>query len=110
MFSPVVARTARIHGVDTLSSHECRRNGLSDDVQLSWAASEGRCVVTENYSDFIRLASEYHDRDEAHSGIVLVSRSMSRTVGPLVAALTRLNALYPDGLPPHTILWLEPVS
>lgn len=110
MFPPVIARAARARGIDILSSHECSRNGLSDDAQLAWAADEGRCVITENYSDFMRLASEYQDRDAGHAGIVLVSRSMSHTVGPLVAAVVRFDALYPDGLPPHTILWLNPAS
>ena len=53
--SPRIAVIARGLGLDVVSAIELGNLGLADEEQLSLAARDGRCVVTQNRADFIRL-------------------------------------------------------
>lgn len=57
----------------------------SDEMQLLAAASQGRCIVTYNVGDFVRLARRIPD----HAGIVLVTRP-DWTLSGLIAALDHM--------------------
>lgn len=55
--SPRIAEIARGLGVDVTSVIERGTVGLSDEEQLSAAAEEGRCLVTQDRADFIVLTT-----------------------------------------------------
>lgn len=57
----------------------------SDEEQLLGATAQGRCILTFNAKDFVRLAGRY----PAHGGIILASQQ-SFTLSELVDALDRL--------------------
>jgi hypothetical protein len=107
--SDIIAVIARRRGVDVISSHECGRNGLTDEQQLLHAAAEGRAVISRNYDDFNRLSRRFLERGLPHAGVVLVPRSMpNRHYSAIAAAIVRFDALHPDGIPPYGLMWLEP--
>jgi predicted nuclease of predicted toxin-antitoxin system len=60
----------------------------SDETQLLAATSQGRCIITYNVGDFVRLAR----RIPNHAGIVLVTRP-DWTLSGLITALDRLLAI-----------------
>ena len=58
--SPRVAQILREKGFDVVSSHEVGNDGLSDEEQLSYAAKEGRHLVTYNVRDYLALADRWY--------------------------------------------------
>jgi hypothetical protein len=57
----------------------------TDERQLLNAAAQGRCILTSNIKDFVRLAAHHPE----HSGIILASQNRW-TLPELIAALDRL--------------------
>src|SRR5947209_15832951 len=50
-----IAILLRTLGIDAISSHECGNNGLSDEMQLAFAISQERCIITQDVGDFPEL-------------------------------------------------------
>lgn len=69
--TPKLARLLREHGYDVLSAHEVGNVELSDPEQMSFAASQGRALLTCNAQDFTPLFEEYWDADQEHSGVIV---------------------------------------
>lgn len=92
MWPGSVAEQLRQRGHDVVAVVERPDlRGQPDDVVFATAQVEGRAVVTENVSDFLRLAAGASH----HAGLVLTSnrrfpRGDARTIGRLVAALEAL--------------------
>ncbi|GAB1691459.1 DUF5615 family PIN-like protein [Krasilnikovia sp. M28-CT-15] len=86
MYPPALAQRLRGHGHDVVAvlDVEVGLASKTDDDVLAWAARNHRCVVTENVSDFARLAQQGF----AHAGIVFVS---SRRFPRTAAGLDRLE-------------------
>lgn len=74
--SPAVAVVARGLGLEVLSVHEVARTGLSDEDQLSYAAGQGRVLVTRNRDDFVALTRSFFATMRSHGGILVVPRSL----------------------------------
>jgi uncharacterized protein with PIN domain len=107
MYPPPLARRLRTDGHDVVAvlDVEVGLASKSDEDVLAWAARNKRCVVTENVSDFARLAQQ----GVSHCGLIFVSgRRFPRTA----AGLHRLGdalgkALSGDRLPGDDgIVWL----
>jgi hypothetical protein len=102
---------ARNLGVDVTSSHECGRDGLSDQEQLRLAAQEGRCVVTRNRDDFTALTVLFFENQWAHAGVLIVP---PRLMGAGAVAVAHTLAAYarehPGGVPSYTIDYLHPAT
>jgi hypothetical protein len=107
MYPPSLAQRLRDHGHDAVAVLDIEV-GLafrSDDDVLAWAARNGRCVVTENVSDFARLANI----GAPHAGIVFVS---SQRFPRTRTGLTRIGdaldaAMTAKQLPPTGgVIWL----
>ncbi|MBI4202304.1 MAG: DUF5615 family PIN-like protein [Chloroflexi bacterium] len=102
--SPVVAALLRAQGIDALNVHEAGARGFSDKEQLQQAAQEGRCMVTRNRDDFIRLTLQWFTDQRPHFGLLIVPYSIppdrfSALAGVLVAYAEE----HPEGLSPYTV-------
>jgi hypothetical protein len=111
MYPPALAQRLRDAGHDVLAVLDVQvgLGSRSDDDVLAWAARNDRCVVTENVSDFARLAA----LGVAHAGIVLVSpQRFPRTASGLHRIGAALEAvLNAKGLPPPGgVIWLSPLT
>ncbi|MCP2327524.1 putative nuclease of putative toxin-antitoxin system [Hamadaea flava] len=107
MYPPALAKRLRDKGHDVLAALDVEVGlaSRSDDDVLAWAARNNRCVVTENVSDFARLAAQ----GAAHAGIVFVSaQRFPRTSNGLVRLGDALEALLAEKhLPgPDGVIWL----
>lgn len=108
MYPALVAAMVRRAGVDMISAHECGREGMTDHGILLLAAREGRCVVTENHGDFLRLTGVFYEQHLPHAGVILIPSHVGHhRYGLLAAALVRFAQEHPDGLQPYEIRWLN---
>ena len=80
-----VAIGLRLRGFDVSVSNDAGLLGASDDVQLAYATSENRLLVTHD-DDFLRL----HAGGVIHAGIAY-TRASKRTIGQLVLKLAALG-------------------
>lgn len=107
--SPRIAAIARRYGVDVISSRECGNVGKSDDHHLTYASSEGRAVVTRNYSDFASFTTEFQRLGRQHAGVIFVPPSLpGNQFDQIARALVAFDRAWPDGVPPYYIDWLHP--
>jgi hypothetical protein len=105
--SPDIAVAGRACGLDIVSAYERDARGLSDEEQLRRAAAEGRCIVTFNRNDFLRLTRRAFDASGPHCGVLIVPpRFRYEQYGSLSQALVVHAAKFPDGLPPYTFAFL----
>jgi uncharacterized protein DUF5615 len=109
MYPPALAKRLRDKGHDVLAALDVEVGpaSRSDDDVLAWAARNNRCVVTENVSDFARLAAQ----GATHAGLIFVSsQRFPRTANGLVRLGDALEALLAaDQLPgPDAVMWLAP--
>ncbi len=60
-------------GHDVLTTHDVGKSnqGIEDDVVLRFAVESGRCVVTINRKDFMRLHRSFPD----HAGIIICTEN-----------------------------------
>jgi hypothetical protein len=109
-YSDVIAEICRRRGVDTITTHEARRDSFLDDAQLLFAGEQGRAMVTANREDFEYWTEQFRVRGLPHAGVVLVPPSIQGNEYSVIAeGLIYLASLYPDGLPPYTVIWLPRV-
>ena len=74
----------------------------SDERQLLEASARGRCILTHNISDFMRLAQMVPD----HGGIVLAHQT-GWTPSELIAALNRMLTETDASDWPGQVRWLN---
>ena len=109
LFSPVTAALLCAQGIDAVSALELGRSGTPDSVHLLFAAQEQRAVVTRNYSHFTNLTVQFSEMGYPHAGVILVPAALpNEDFGGVAAALIRFAHDHPDGIPPCSILWLQP--
>jgi predicted nuclease of predicted toxin-antitoxin system len=103
-----VAEIARRSGVDVSTTQEHGRNGAPDEDQLVHATELGRCIVTRNRRDFMRLARIYATEGRDHAGILLVPTSIENDdfVG-LARAIVRYNREHPEDMPAGMLDYLR---
>lgn len=109
--SPIIAGIARGLGVDIVTSRDAGMNGAGDDVQLRFAAEQGRCVVTEDGDDFQRETKAFMDAGWPHAGVLCLPRSMRPNDFRRVAeAIQHYGYERPDDAPPYFVDYLRSPS
>lgn len=102
--SPRLSTQLQRYGFDVISTHEAGLVSEDDDVQLAYASSEQRAIVTFNFRDFVALHEQYLAGEEEHWGIIL---STEETFSVLMHRLLRLlNTLSAEDLK-NQIRWLN---
>lgn len=93
MWSPEIARQlrGRNHDVEAVAERHDLRS-LTDFALIAVARSEQRVIVTENVTDFRRIARALIVVGEKHAGLIFTTNSRfprhdARTLGRLVSAL-----------------------
>ena len=105
--SPKVAVILRKKGMDALSAHETGMLEASDEEQLSFAAAEGRVMVTRNREDFITLTVQFFEALKPHNGLIIVPHTLPGSeFSRLSSLLANFSKDYPHGLQPYTIEFL----
>ncbi len=106
--SPKVSEILRKKGTDAVSAHETGMLEASDDEQLSFAAADGRTMVTRNRDDFITLTVQFFNDLKPHRGLIIVPHTIPGSeFSKLAALLVRFSTNYPQGLEPYTIEFLS---
>lgn len=62
--------------------------GTDDFDQQTWAAQEGRVLISFNVGDFARLHHEWLVKGRSHAGLVV---SRQRPIGDMVRRVVRLG-------------------
>jgi predicted nuclease of predicted toxin-antitoxin system len=108
MLSSVIADLTRRGGIDTVALHEVGQEGARDRGVLSFAAREGRCLVTVNHRDFTSITTEFFEQGLPHAGVLLIAGSVpTNAYAAIAAALIRFAQENPDGLQPYEVRWLH---
>lgn len=95
MYPPALAEALRAAGIDVSTAAERGLAGRSDPDVLAAAATDGYVLLTENVSDFTRIAGERLTAGEHHAGVLIAlsSRFSRRPSGiPKIAAAVRAVA------------------
>ena len=102
---------ARLLGLDVISTRESGRLGSTDEQQLLFAAQEGRCLVTQNFTDFYRLTRSFSAAGLPHMGVLFISHSLQADdYGSVARALVAYDQQHSDGMPPYMVDYLHPVA
>ncbi|MDO8445552.1 MAG: DUF5615 family PIN-like protein [Deltaproteobacteria bacterium] len=74
--SPKIAEILKKHRIDAVSAHDVGMIQASDMDQLEYASSKGRCLVTRNRNDFIRLTVQFFNEHRPHAGILIIPHTL----------------------------------
>lgn len=80
----------RQKSIDIISVNEAKTQGYSDEQQLIWARDHQRVLYSHNVGDFYQLHSQWLQKNQNHSGILLLSQGF--TIGDQIRAITGLIA------------------
>jgi hypothetical protein len=88
--SAFVATLLRSRGLDVTTVPEQATLGKTDNEQLEFATSIGRCIITHNRVDFERLHLRYIADDRRHCGIIVVPQKNAYEVAQRVSILVSI--------------------
>ena len=99
MYPRALADASRSSGVEAATAGELGFAGYSDPDLLAAAATGGYVLLTENVSDFARLAAEYLTAGGHHAGVLIaLSSRFSRRPGGLAKIASAVRAVADEHL------------
>ena len=105
--SPKIAEILRRQGIDAVSAHDLGLLQVEDLEQMKRAAYSGRCLVTRNRNDFIRLTVQFFNENRPHARVLIVPHSFpGDRFSRIAAAIRRYHRTHPGGMRPYTIDFL----
>ncbi len=105
--SPKIAELLRAQNVNATSAYEADARGLSDEEQLQRAAQDGRCLVTRNRDDFIRLTLRWFNEQRPHCGVLVVPSSIpADRFAAMAEGLAEYARRRPQGMEAYTVDFL----
>jgi predicted nuclease of predicted toxin-antitoxin system len=87
---PDLAEAIRQSGFDCQSATEAGKLGRTDEEQLEYAASQGRCILTFNVPDFAVLAQQWALTGKQHAGILVTKQVIRKAFGQLLGRVLQL--------------------
>jgi hypothetical protein len=69
---------------------EAGKRGTTDEEQLEYAATQGRCLLTFNVADFVVLAREWGETGRHHAGILVTAQVSRKGFGDLLKRILDL--------------------
>lgn len=92
-------------GVEAVTVRQAETRGMTDDLQLEYAAKRGFNLVTCNQVDFLALAEQWLAAGRPFPTIVLLSQSVPQ--GDIRHQVRALRAVLPmiERNPESTIVW-----
>ena len=102
--NPLLAALLQSLGHDVLTTHEAGNDGANDEAQMTFAAENGRAILTYDIKDYPRMATEWSLAGRHHFGVIIARRSSAQDLRQRVLALFELYPLGIEniclGLPP----------
>ena len=90
--------------MDAVSAHETDMLEASDEEQLSFAAVEGRAMVSRNKNDYITLTVQFFEDLKPHKGLIIVPHTIPGSeFSKLATLLKKYSTNHPQGMEPYTI-------
>lgn len=106
--SPKIADILKNYQIDVKSTHEASMIQATDAEQLKYASSEGRCIVTRNRNDFIRLTIKFFNENLPHHGVLIIPYTLpGDKFSRIASALKKYAHKHAGGMEPYTIDFLE---
>ena len=87
MLPPATAEALRGKGHDAVAVADLDRQGATDAELFDLAVSQGRILVTENFSDFAALVETAQNRDGPCTPVVFVRKASMPAGGALASHL-----------------------
>lgn len=107
--SPKISVILIKHKIDAVSAHDVGMTQASDMEQLEYAASKGRCLVTRNRNDFIRLTVQFFNDHRPHAGILIIPHTLPCDNFSLIArAVIKYDSRSSSDINPYGIDFLKP--
>jgi predicted nuclease of predicted toxin-antitoxin system len=91
---PDLADALRQRGFDCQCAAEAGMLTKSDEEQLDYATSQGRCLLSFNVADFVLLARQRSHAGRGHSGIVVTNQVSRHALGQLLHRVLHLLNTY----------------
>lgn len=107
--SPKIAEILRKQGIDAISVYETGMAQASDREQLEYAVSGGRCLITRNRNDFIKLTVQFFNEHRKHYGILIIPHTLPGDKFSLIAkAIAKYDVKHSrEKIEPYTIDFVE---
>lgn len=104
-----LAEELRRRGYDAEGCHEAGRSNrrIPDEEQPTYAAEQGRAILTFNASDYLRLDVAWKAARRSHAGIILSGEIAD--FGELLRRVQWHLDNYTPGMQHNLVLWLNPV-
>jgi hypothetical protein len=109
MYPPALAEALRTSGIEASTAAERGLGGRSDPEVLSAAAEDGYVLLTENVSDFARIAAERLTAGGHHRGVLIaLSSRFSRRPSGIPRIAAAISALADKELEDRVVYLEEP--